>query len=113
MLQPILIHAVHPYFPYEAHRSGVWRVGYLNTAGDWALQPQFAAARVFTDGVAAVKVADAWGYIDLTGAWRIEPQYFTAGYVSAGKAEGGELDHGRLTWKVVSIPVPDRAETEQ
>ena len=58
--------------------SGQW--GYLNTAGEWAIAPQFTVIRPFSDGLAGATTEgdtnQRWGFIDRTGAFAIAPQYF-------------------------------------
>lgn len=54
--------------------------GYLNTKGEWAIEPQFAEAEDFADnGLArAMSVPIIWGYINTQGEWVIEPQFYEA-----------------------------------
>lgn len=44
---------------------GKW--GFVNLNGEIIIEPQFADAGSFSNGLAAVKLDDLWGYIDLTG----------------------------------------------
>lgn len=61
--------------------------GYLNTAGEWAILPQFAAADGFSQGLAAARCEDGlYGYIDRQGRMVIPPQYYLAGPFSEGLA---------------------------
>lgn len=56
--------------------KGERRMRFLNLAGDVALEPAFAFARSFRQGLAAVRTeAGKWGYIDTTGALFIEAIY--------------------------------------
>ena len=70
-------------------QKGPW--GYLKADGTWLFAPQFAGARTFSEGLAAVRIGERWGYIDTTGAVVIEPQFwYTAdpGYGASGFSEG-------------------------
>lgn len=61
--------------------------GYLNTVGEWAIPPQFAAADGFSQGLAAARYEDGlYGYIDRQGQMIIPPQYYLAGPFSEGLA---------------------------
>jgi len=50
-------------------------VGYINTAGEWIIIPQYEKARAFVNGLAPVYLDREWGYIDLEGNWVVEPKY--------------------------------------
>ncbi len=61
--------------------------GYIDTKGGMAIEPQFQRARVFSEGLAAVLVADkGWGFIDKTGKMVIKPQFHGAWHFSEGLA---------------------------
>ncbi len=50
--------------------------GYLDAAGQWAVKPQFEAARAFTaDGLARVKRNGLWGFLGSDLSLRITPQF--------------------------------------
>ncbi|MEC3906090.1 WG repeat-containing protein [Tamlana sp. 2201CG12-4] len=51
------------------------KVGYINTKGEWAIEPQFKVARHFVNGIAPVYDGRRWGYINTVGEYLIEPQY--------------------------------------
>jgi len=53
--------------------------GYVNTKGEWAIPPQFDRASPFSEGLAAVFIAERAGYIDTSGKWIVEPRYESAG----------------------------------
>lgn len=46
-----------------------------STNSDFAIEPQFEAAREFSGGLAAVLVDKKWGFIDKTGKLVIQPKY--------------------------------------
>ena len=80
-----------------AKQDGKW--GYINTSGEWVVQPQYAAAASFSEGKAAVQdETGKWGYIDKIGAVVIPLQYeqaeaFENGYALVRKAvEQGLID---------------------
>ncbi len=51
--------------------------GYIDTSGAMVIEPQFAWAGAFSEGLApvATQVGGKWGYIDTKGDWVIEPQF--------------------------------------
>lgn len=49
--------------------------GYVDLAGDWAIEPQFNFADEFSEDLATVNVNEQYGYIDLAGKFVIEPQF--------------------------------------
>ena len=49
--------------------SGKW--GYIDTNGEWVVNPQFDWANDFSDGLALVELNGKYGYIDKTGAFVI------------------------------------------
>lgn len=51
------------------------RYGYLNTDGQWQLQPQYAYADRFVNGLAVATLDSGSGMIDTRGNWRIMPKY--------------------------------------
>jgi hypothetical protein len=67
-----------------------FRYGYVDTSGQVVIPPEFSQATDFSEGLAAVGVAEngvvKWGYIDKTGAWIVRPQYDKAGPFSEGLA---------------------------
>lgn len=70
-------------FPYSADGQSY---GYVDTAGDWAIEPEFEFAGDFVDGLAVVAQDGKYGYIDTTGAVVIEPAYDFAEDFSNGLA---------------------------
>ncbi|MDY2769801.1 MAG: WG repeat-containing protein [Eubacteriales bacterium] len=51
------------------------RYGYLNADGQWQLQPQYAYADQFVNGLAVATLDSGSGMIDTRGNWRIMPKY--------------------------------------
>lgn len=51
------------------------RVGFVDEAGQFAIEPRFAAARDFSEGRAAVQIDGAWGFIDAKGRIVIAPRF--------------------------------------
>jgi len=66
--------------------KGINSYGYLAQNGTLSIPPQFAGAKQFSDGKAAVNLKGKWGYIDKTGKMVIAPQYTTAYPFSEGYA---------------------------
>ncbi|GER58342.1 WG repeat-containing protein [Patiriisocius marinus] len=59
--------------------------GYIDKMGTFKINPQFAKAGDFSDGLAAAMKNDQWGFINTSGDWVIEPEYdkvkpFNSGY---------------------------------
>jgi hypothetical protein len=64
--------------------DGKW--GYINTAGEVVIAPQFARAMPFSDGVALVYVNGKAGYLDTSGNWVVEPRFDQGEVFSEGLA---------------------------
>lgn len=62
-----------------AKKNGKW--GYLDTKGQFAIEPRFEEAHRFSEGLAAVLIGKDWGFIDRSGRVVISPKY-GAGYES-------------------------------
>ena len=60
--------------------------GYMNTAGELAINPQFESAGSFFEGLASVKLNGKYGYIDKTGNYIVNPQFSYAKDFSDGLA---------------------------
>ena len=63
--------------PIPARQGKRW--GYINRNGQWVIAPQFADARPFFEGRAAVKDGKDWGYLDSDGQMVIAPQFYSVG----------------------------------
>lgn len=49
--------------------------GFIDTKGEFVINPQFESAKPFREGLAAVCQNDKWGFIDKTGKIIINPQF--------------------------------------
>lgn len=63
----------------------------IDATGAWVVQPQFANALFFSEGLAAVQsqpygTPGEWGFIDKSGSWVIPPRYLRAEPFSHGLA---------------------------
>jgi hypothetical protein len=56
--------------------GGKW--GYINSEGKVVINLQFEDARIFSDGLAAVKINNKWGYIDKEAGFVIKPKFDAA-----------------------------------
>jgi hypothetical protein len=65
--------------------------GYINTKGEWAIEPSFDEVGFFAEnGLAVVQHGIKYGYIDRKGEWAIKPSFVVAGsFDSAGLAMVG------------------------
>ena len=63
--------------------------GYVDSAGDWVIEPRFKWEREFSEGLAAVEIDRKIGYIDETGTVVIEPMFDYAQSFSEGLAVAG------------------------
>ena len=70
------------------------RFGFLDASGKIVIQPQFIAARDFSEGLAAVQVetedGKKWGFVDVNGRFVIDPKF---------SVEPGDFHDG---WTVVT-----------
>ena len=60
--------------------------GYMNTAGELTINPQFESVGRFSEGLASVKMNGKYGYIDNTGNFVINAQWDYAGAFEDGLA---------------------------
>lgn len=60
--------------------------GFVNTKGEYVINPQFEYAEAFFDGLAKVKVSDKYGFINKEGKYVINPSYSGATSFCEGKA---------------------------
>lgn len=60
--------------------------GFVDHSGNMVIQPQFACAWHFSEGLAPVLQDGKWGYVDKTGQVVIRPVYERAGFFSEGLA---------------------------
>lgn len=66
--------------------KGVWKMGFIDKTGRFAIEPQYQEAGDFHEGMAAVQVDDKCGFIDKTGKMVIPPQFYGVGNFSDGLA---------------------------
>lgn len=77
--------------------NGLW--GYVDTTGEFVVQPQYSEATSFTGGCAAVYGGGMWQVIDTTGAVRLElpgVESVTLGY---GSLEAGGTYYNTTTFE--------------
>jgi hypothetical protein len=76
------------------------KCGYIDRDGSFAIKPQFNSVKVFSEGMASVKINNKWGYIDRSGKIVINPQFDLASAFSGGLAvvtvsgKSGTIDRG-------------------
>ncbi|WP_299887309.1 WG repeat-containing protein [uncultured Lacinutrix sp.] len=52
------------------------KFGYINTSGEWHIEPQFKVAKNFSEDMAQASInGKKWGYINRKGEWVIEPKF--------------------------------------
>ncbi len=86
----------------EGEKTGNYmKFGYLDQKGRWAIKPQFAESRDFSEGMAVVGLCNTpltkpdetrYGYIDRSGAFVVPPRFLDANPFSEGLALVGEID---------------------
>jgi hypothetical protein len=62
------------------------RVGFVDSSGQFRIQPKFDEALPFSEGLAAVRAGEKWGFIDKSGAIAIGPRFEQAYYFFEGVA---------------------------
>ena len=73
----------------KMQKHGKW--GFIDTTGQWVIEPRFEAAGYFSEGLSLAKKNGKYGFIDKTGEWVIKPQFddiawhFTEGLAYASK----------------------------
>ena len=85
-------HNIDGTYLYQGFSNGLAAVciddkfGYINTDGDFVIEPKFYFAGRFNDGIALVIVDGLYGYIDLNGNYIIEPKFAHASSFQNGFA---------------------------
>lgn len=51
------------------------KLGFINTQGEWVIEPQFEKARAFRNGLAPVYLDKKWGYVNAQGELVVQPEY--------------------------------------
>jgi len=69
---------------FPANVNNQW--GYVDTSGEWLIEPTYTQAREFSEGLAAAMSYDKWGFIDSKGEWIIPPQFDNAVTFNEGVA---------------------------
>ena len=85
--------------------------GYINTVGEYVIEPQFKLAKNFSGSFAAVLQGEKWGFINTSGEWAIESQYdkvkeFNSGYALVLKEYIWYYIDGSKT--ILSTPVQEK-----
>ena len=62
-----------PVFLRQGRSSKRYKAGFIDSEGRIVIEPRFAKAGTFWEGLAPVKIADKWGAIDTNGTIVIEP----------------------------------------
>lgn len=78
-------------------KDGKW--GFVNTANQWVIEPQYEAAESFGEELGAVCVDGKWGFVGPSGIMAIEPQFEAAKHLNGGFAP---VKRGDL-WYVLAI----------
>ncbi len=60
--------------PSDQHR-GIRKFGFIDELGKLSIPAIYTQANSFSEGVAAIKINEAWGFIDPAGAWVIRPSF--------------------------------------
>lgn len=60
--------------------------GFIDTKGNWIVQPIYDEVKNFNDDLASVKINGKWGFIDRKGNIAIEPTFEVADYFNEGLA---------------------------
>ena len=55
--------------------SNIVKHGYIDTTGNYIVEPVYDEINPFSEGLAAVKIKDKWGFIDTEGKVIIKPQF--------------------------------------
>jgi hypothetical protein len=66
----------YDYSLYPVKVDDKW--GYVDSEGNYEINPQFDYCGFFKEGVARVKSDDKWGFIDKKGIFIVSPQYYEA-----------------------------------
>lgn len=85
--------------------------GYIDTSGNFAIEPKFENARDFSEGLAAVEKDEKFGYINTSGEWVIQPTYNSAKPFNSGVAlvnNDGIWEYINTKGDVIVFPVADK-----
>lgn len=97
-------------------------VGFMNPQGEWVIEPKFASALPFSEGLAAVNHDGLWGFIDKTGKMVVAPRFgdpenvnaalFRNGLVFMADPKSGKYGFADHTGKWVIAPVYERCQEQ-
>ncbi|MEP0263949.1 WG repeat-containing protein [Dokdonia sp.] len=85
--------------------------GYINTSGEYTIEPQFKNAKNFSGHLAAVLQGKKWGFINTSGEWAIQPQYDKVKAFSSGFAlvlDDGQWNYIDSSGAILSTPVQEK-----
>jgi hypothetical protein len=100
-------------------KGDLW--GFIDHSGKFVIEPRYASAQYFMNGLAAVCVikkkgrdhANIWGYVDKTGKMVIPAQFESAGWfrgcladVEMGDKTGYVDRRGKIVWEAPKPPKP-------
>ncbi len=71
--------AINGYYSHFCHNRAIcqkeFKYGFINKNGKFVVEPKYDEVRLFSNGLAGVKLNDKWGFIDTNGAMKIQPKY--------------------------------------
>jgi len=80
-------------------KDGECSDGYINTAGDWVIEPQYDVAYEFTDeGIALVKESDLFYFIKEDGSYAFEEGFYDATFFADGYAMVQKDENGKAAF---------------
>ncbi|MDO5971726.1 WG repeat-containing protein [Flavivirga aquimarina] len=85
--------------------------GYINTSGEYVIEPQFEVAKNFSGNLAAASQDKKWGFIDTSGKWAIQPEYDKVKAFHAGFAlvlKGKQWSYIDSSNKTLTTPVQEK-----
>ena len=74
----------------KKNNEGKVKYGFIDTKGNWIIQPKFDFIRDFHQGLAGAKINEKWGFIDMKGNWVIKPKFYNVDYFNNGIARAYE-----------------------
>lgn len=97
----------YDFYENLAYVSFDGKYGYINTDGDFVIEPQFEKADNFKNDIARVRTNGKYGYINTNGKFVIEPQFDDAESFTEGIASvliNGKWGAINTTGKIVITP---------
>ncbi len=93
-------HFIPGHFFHPAFEKG--KYGYINSTGQWVINPKFEWCDYFYEGKAIAKEKGKYGFIDVKGEWIVKPTYDTVKHYSEGfAAVAAKSEEGRLYWELL------------